>query len=145
MRRQGGLQGVAAPRLGPAQPLHVGEALVPHRPRGDGRRTVRRLAIAGLLGAAIMTCAWACLYIFLPAAPARVKAQLAANRILNMFHSSKSCAHQCSVALVHTGSTRTWRVRLEAPTWGRCFLVDVNTFDYTEQRGLNGIRSATCH
>jgi hypothetical protein len=55
-----------------------------------------------------------------------------------MFHALESCARGCTVEVLRTASARTWRVRIKAPTWDRCFLVDFNTFGYDEQHGMSG-------
>lgn len=100
-----------------------------------------------LVGLCIATCAW--MYFRdrntgSPAQSASVDAEVDAGQMLDMMSSSKSCAGRCNVAVQGQTASGDWRVRLSAPTWQRCFDLDVQRFDYTSTRGLSGIRSSPC-
>lgn len=106
----------------------------------------RRLTLL-LVASCVAICAW----MYLrdrdaggPVQSSRVEAEVDASQMLDMVSSSRSCEGRCSAAVLGQTASGRWRIRLSAPTWQRCFDLDVQTFDYTSARGLSGIRSAAC-
>jgi hypothetical protein len=77
-----------------------------------------------------------------PSAPSQ--AQLDGGRLLSMIAPSESCANLCAVDVLGMTSANTWRVQLTAPSWRRCFLINLSTFEYSDQRGVSGLKSAPC-
>jgi hypothetical protein len=75
----------------------------------------------------------------------RQRAQLDAERILSLLGGAHSCHYQCAIEVLGPRGRHSWRVQLTAPSWQRCFDVDVSEFgDSAGHGGLSGLRSVSC-
>ncbi len=107
--------------------------------------TPRRITVV-LVGVFIVICTW----MYLRDRPSdataseRGRAQLAADRILGLVAPSRTCEGQCVATVLNVTGPSTWRVEIAGPSWERCFSVDLREFSASQDRGLSGIRTATC-
>jgi hypothetical protein len=98
------------------------------------------------LGAIVVLCVW--MYArdvgAVPMPPEQARAQVAADTILTRLTPSPGCTTRCSATLISRVTPGIWRVQLNAPSWQRCFLIDLNEFSQSPQHGLTGVQSAQC-
>jgi hypothetical protein len=106
-----------------------------------------RFATASLVAASVALVAW--MYVrdragYSPPQAERAQAGLDAERVLTALGPSRACRGHCSVDLVRRIAPGQWLVRFRAPTWQRCFVVNVHAFAYRPQSGLSGVRPSGC-
>jgi hypothetical protein len=106
---------------------------------------IRRLLIAGLVGALLATIAGVVLALSAPIPSPRQATRTDAREVLGMLTSANTCAGGCSVSLLGQASRSTWRVAINTPLWRRCFLISPGSFGTIEGHGWMGIDSTPCN
>lgn len=74
----------------------------------------------------------------------RAHAGIDAERVFNLVEPTRACGGRCSIELLDQVAPHRWRIRLRAPAWQRCFVLNVNAFTYLPQSGLGGLRLSRC-
>jgi hypothetical protein len=103
-----------------------------------------RILAGGLIGTFVVTCA--SVYLAVSSAPQspRDAARVYAQQTLTMLWPASACASRCAVDVLGPAAPDAWRVRLTAPTWQRCLIVDVKAFVLTREHGVTGVHPASC-
>jgi hypothetical protein len=111
------------------------------------RAAIRRAITLALLGACVALGGWMYLRDRPPTnlQQGSVRAQVDGERILTLLGGDQSCHYECAIEVLGKTGPQAWRVQLTAPSWQRCFDVNVATFEYSDDHGgLNGLRSVSC-
>jgi hypothetical protein len=106
----------------------------------------RRLALA-----LIALCAIGCTWMYLRDRPSSARprsgwaaAQFDANRMLTLLATMPGCDGGCGIEALNEVSPHFWRVQLNARSWRRCFVLDLQVFTYSEAHGIAGVTSTPC-
>jgi hypothetical protein len=71
-----------------------------------------------------------------------VQAQFDARRLLTT--TDPQCGNNCSVETLGMSAAHTWRFRLTAGAWHRCYDVNPGTFGFNTTTGFIGVKAAPC-
>lgn len=64
--------------------------------------------------------------------------------VLGSLTTVQSCAGGCRADAIDRVAPSVWRVRLQTPTWRRCFELQIRAFGYSPETGFRGLRSVSC-
>lgn len=98
--------------------------------------------LAALAGALAVTCVSGVLVLMSPSPTGQQRALQDGRQVLSYLW--RGCGSSCTVRAVMQTAPGTWQVRLQTPSWRRCFLIMPAEFAYVPSHGVTGLSAATC-